>query len=92
MGNNTSHEAPKTLNKDQLYRMRHPDRIKATYARHYEKHAAVINERRRLKRQLFREAITRADGRQNKTVSPQDDDVSRDAPCTDAAAPNHRVD
>ena len=92
MGNNTSHEAPKTLNKDQLYRMRHPDRIKATYARHYEKHAAVINERRRLKRQLFKEAVTRGFDQQNTTESPQDVDVFRDAPCTDAVAPNHRVD
>ena len=92
MGNDLPDEAPKILNKDQLYRMRHPDRIKATYARHYEKHAAVINERRRLKRQLFREAVTRGFDQQNTTESPQDDDVSRDAPCTDAVAPNHRVD
>ena len=92
MGNDTSYEAPKTLNKDQLYRMRHPDRIKATYARHYAKHAAVINERRRLKRQLFREAVTRGFDQQNTTESPQDDDVFCDATCTDAAAQGRHVD
>ena len=83
MGNDESYEAPKTLNKDQLYRMRHPDRIKATYARHYEKHATVINEKRRLKRQLFKEALTKADDQHSKTESQQYDDVSRAAPCKD---------
>ena len=92
MGNDTSHEAPKTLNKDQLYRMRHPDRIKATYARHYEKHAAVINERRRLKRQLFREAVTRGFDQHNKTQYQPCVESSRDATCKDAAAQGRHVD
>ena len=79
----TPDKATKMLNKDELYRMRHPDRIKATYARHYEKHAAVINEKRRLKRQLFKEALTKADDQHSKTESQQYDDVSRAAPCKD---------
>jgi len=81
MDNDTPDDAPKMLNKDQLYRMRHPDRIKATYARHYEKHATVINEKRRLKRQLLKEAITKADDQQNKKQFQSCVDVSHDAPC-----------
>ena len=83
MGNDLPDEAPKILNKDQLYRMRHPDRIKATYARHYAKHAAVINERRRLKRQLFREAVTRGFDQHSKREFQPCVDVSGDATCTD---------
>ena len=83
MINDTPDKATKMLNKDELYRMRHPDRIQATYRKHYAENREKINEKRRLKRQLLKEVITKADDQHSKTESQQYDDFSRAAPCKD---------
>ena len=79
MCNDLPDEAPKMLNKDQLYRARHPDRIRATYAKHYAENREKINEKRREKRRLFKAALTRADDQQNKKQFQSCVDVSHDA-------------
>ena len=48
------------LDKDQLYRLRHPDRVRDSYRRHWELHRDEINWRRREKRRLFREAVKKS--------------------------------
>ena len=42
------------ISKDVLYRMRHPERVKASYMRHYAENKHKINERRREKRRLLK--------------------------------------
>ena len=92
MVNDTPTEVPKTLNKDELYRMRHPERIRATYAKHYAENREKINEKRREKRRLFKEAVTRGFDQHNKTQYQPCVESSRDVPCTVAAAQGRHVD
>ena len=47
------------ISKDVLYRMRHPDRVKASYLKHYTENKHKINERRREKRRLLKVEQTR---------------------------------
>ena len=42
------------ISKDFLYRTRHPDRVKASYLKHYAENKHKINERRREKRRLLK--------------------------------------
>jgi len=70
------------LNKDQLYRLRHPERVRASYARHYVSNADKINEKRREKRRIFKEALTRGSDPHNTPQFPPCDDASRDVACT----------
>ena len=81
MVTDTPDEATKMFNKDELYRMRHPDRIQATYRKHYAENREKINEKRREKRRLFKEALTRADDQQNTKQFQSCVDVAHDAPC-----------
>ena len=74
------------MTKDQLYRMRHPDRVKMTYQRHYAENKDRINEKRRAKRRISKAAITREFDQQNTTASQPCDDASRDVACTDVSA------
>ena len=49
------------FDKDTLYRMRHPERVKESYKRHYDANRDMINEKRREKRRLFKEAVANFD-------------------------------
>ena len=50
-----------TLDKDALYRMRHPERVKESYKRHYDANRDTINEKRRERRKRFKEAVAKFD-------------------------------
>ena len=49
------------LDKDALYRMRHPERVKESYKRHYDANRDAINAKRRERRKRFREAVANFD-------------------------------
>ena len=87
----TTTETPK-LNKDELYRLRHPERVKESFRKHYAKNADVINEKRREKRRLFKEALTKEFDPHNSSQTQNDADVSHAASCSAACAPDHHGD